>query len=550
MLTAWWMGLLLGSPVRGQAQAVTGILKLKKFPSDVPWVYPYESMDADRQDVLIGHDPAIQVAEGEFVHVWRPELRSMRARIVRKYNLLMEILWETEVELDDNETIEYLFRRSDTLCMLTYQYRYGARAHIFQVRPFMIGTGEALPVQELWQLEAPGSRDVFATMSADQQALALYYFDRKQGRVEAATSRNEMRLDGTYGLRVYGADRVKYRIFTGNMTRFSTGEVELPGRKFTVFDCQPDGAGNLYVTGYEKKAGVRVFFAGIDSGAVSSLFWDDFPRVRHQDDPYITRFVPYLGRDRSLYLACADRVPTGPRRGIKAFRVARFDFARQELDLRREVEVTSTLLVNAEKQRQAAGLRPLRRFDEFLVREVIERPDGTVWFVAQKYHVNSYSDALPAASRPYLSEEETEEMIWFEFSPEGSLTRVMFVPMAQVTRTYLERLGQFYSLTLTPDSARVRIVSWEPEQQGFTGPERIFYREIDLDSARVSPRVMLFEGKRRSQFLLSAYTEWLSEDLISLVLIDGEQGDAWSVCVNIRAKPEEESEENRRRRRE
>ncbi|MEL6627108.1 MAG: hypothetical protein AAFQ92_16415, partial [Bacteroidota bacterium] len=55
-----------------------------------------------------------------------------------------------------------------------------------------------------------------------------------------------------------------------------------------------------------------------------------------------------------------------------------------------------------------------------------------------------------------------------------------------------------------------------------------------------SPRKLVYERKRRNQYVLDAFIEWLNDDLICFIALDGDQGAAYLVTVNLAMEPEEE----------
>ena len=174
------------------------------------------------------------------------------------------------------------------------------------------------------------------------------------------------------------------------------------------------------------------------------LEYEEFSDLKEIQEDYTTHFPPATGENERLYITLAERVLRGKRKGTKAFQIINFDFEKEEVDLTRKVEVTSTLLVSAEKQREKFGLRPLKRFDEYLIRDIVEMEDRSLWLITQKYQSTDYRSAAGRDQALRTSyEQNIEEMVLYEFDSTGNITQVIFVPSSQRTEFLLEQLSQF-----------------------------------------------------------------------------------------------------------
>ncbi|MCB0852507.1 MAG: hypothetical protein KDD63_09805, partial [Bacteroidetes bacterium] len=136
-----------------KAQEVIGDLELKDFPTESPYIYPYEYVNYQSEHIYLAHIPALRINRGEFVHLWKSEKGNYRKRKLTKYNLFMEILWETEFKLDQEEDIFHFFRHKDQLIVLTREYVFPSRTHWIKARVFSTEDGEQIKSLLLWNQE-------------------------------------------------------------------------------------------------------------------------------------------------------------------------------------------------------------------------------------------------------------------------------------------------------------------------------------------------------------------------------------------------------------
>ena len=69
----------------------------------------------------IANYPAIKVGAGSFVYLWKPDFGFGRERVLRKFNVLAEELWKTKFKLERDEYIIYMYKRQDSLIILSTQ---------------------------------------------------------------------------------------------------------------------------------------------------------------------------------------------------------------------------------------------------------------------------------------------------------------------------------------------------------------------------------------------------------------------------------------------
>ena len=97
----------------------------------------------------------------------------------------------------------------------------------------------------------------------------------------------------------------------------------------------------------------------------------------------------------------------------------------------------------------------------------------------------------------------------------------------------MERLFFDYHMQIDKEKGKISMLTYEPSEQKFRGPERIFFRSINLNTGEISQKKKIYEGERRYQFFLNPYTVWLNDDLLSFIMIEGDNGSAYRVSVNL-----------------
>ncbi|MEZ4825034.1 MAG: hypothetical protein R3C61_01890 [Bacteroidia bacterium] len=515
------------------AQGLVGERKLKDFPTDNPWYYPYDFSAYNPDQIQLLHTPSIRVSDAAFVQLWQSEKGATRERHLTRYNVFMEEEWDAVFKLDSEEDILHFYSEDSVIVVLTSKYNFLSGIEQVIARVFGLEDGTAAPTHLLWQSKTRSDESVWFDFSPDSSLFALFHFRNDRPYRNVHTAYDPWLSTERVGFKVTNAEYVEFRLFDRKLTLADTGRVSINNRRLTVMDCQTDNAGNFYVSSFEKPNTLQVVQWNREKKNTSRLHYDQFPDRNKLKEFYYTRFPPVTGDSNRLYIAVAERAERGKQRGIKSWQVVNFDFETGQVDLSRKMEITSTLLVNAEKQRKSYGMRPLKRFDLFMAMDIVEMADKSVWLITQNYHTTQGRTYGFEHTTYRHSEQEIGEIIMYGFDPEGQVRQVIFVPTSQQTKKTVDLPGQFYHLEVDRTRGIMRFVTRESSEDDLRGPDRIYYRRVNLNTGEISPRLMLYDGKRREQFLLKAYTVWLNPSLVTLVMIDGEEGNAYAVCVNV-----------------
>lgn len=529
------------------AQGLVGELKLKDFPTDNPWYYPYDFSAYAPEQVQLLHTPSIKVTEASFVQLWQSEKGPTRERHLTRYNVFLDQEWDTTFKLDMEEEIIHFYSEDSIVVVLSTKYSFLTGIHQVLARVFSLEDGSSSFTRLLWDTKTKSDESIWFDFSPDSSSFILFLFQNDHPYRRIRTSYDPWLMTERVGFRVSNAEYVEFRSYDRAMTQTNSGKIVLNNRRLSVMDCQVDNKGNVYVSAFEKPETLHVFQWNAETETQRELHYDTFPGKTQIREYYYTRFPPLTGSEDRLYIAVAERVERGKQRGIKSFQVINFDFALGTVDLSRKMEINSTLLVNAEKQRKSFGMRPLKRFDLFMIMDIVEMADKSLWLITQHYQTNqgrTYGVEHPAYRQ---TEQEIGEIIMYGFDPQGQVRQVIIVPTSQHTVKTIDRLGQFFHLDVDKEKGIMRFVTRESSEDNLRGPDRIFYRKVNLTTGEISPRMMLYSGKRREQLLLKAYTVWLNPSLVTLIMIDGDEGNAYVVCVNVDSEEAGDSRKKKER---
>ena len=544
------LGLMLGWWTSLSAQALLGERRLKEVETQDTWPYPYDGINPQGMPLSIPFDPMVQIDEGTFAQIWKPRRGSFRDRKLTAYNLFLEQLWEASLELAREEEVLHLMAVDTLVVLLTTDYDYGQKVHTARARSYGAASGLLHQDTVVWTVFGERDADILLTPAPDGQRLLLYHFYQDQTLRQVNRYYDYVGWDDRPGYKARQAEHLSYLLLDQHFGEFSRGRFDLRTRKRLALDCRPDNAGNVYVTVHERPRQVHVYQRRPGDSTQYHLGYSDFVKLEYLNDERYTHLPPLAGADQRLYLSVAEVQRRGRMRGTRAFRVVCFDFAKGELDLSREAEVTSTLLVAVQKQREAYDLRPLRRFEDYALRDLIQMDDGSLWLLVQHtetHTVRTGGDPLRADS-PTRVQYELEDIILFEFSPQGKIRQAMVVPSEQEAAGPLGFTSGYYFLQVDRARKQLRLITREPSGDKRNGPDRFYLRLIDLNAATVSDPLLFYEGKRRNQYFLKAFARWMNPDILAFMMMDGDNGQIFNVVVNVAAEPDPEGDEEKRRR--
>jgi hypothetical protein len=537
------LGLLgLGGGSFLSAQAVLGELRQKHFETKTP-VYPYRQIDSRMDMLFLEHDPVVRTSEGTFVMLWRDRRDSWDDRTLTHYNLFMDTLWEQKLELMHQEELVHLFHQDSLICLVTVDYSNKLDRHQVMVRRYSLATGQDQGMAFLHQTENRNDRQIFWASSPDKQRFTFFHFEHADPRKRINLYYDYVRRDGKTGYKANRVGRVRFSTYDRDLVLLDSGSVTVANKRWSVVDAQPDNAGRIYVTAFGKRGVVHVLQYDPATGQQRALFDKDFGDRQDFADYYFSHLPPRVDGQQRLFLAKSERKAHGRDRGTKAFEVVCFDFAKESMDYSRRLEVSATLRVEVNKAREAVDLRPEKRFDSYRILDLILSPEGDVWLLTQKTMFQQFRVSVYDTFQRYEAIKDMEDMLLFHFGPASSYQGHIFVPTELRMAAGLDRTPIFPALDYDAERDVLRMVMREGSGEKRRGPERIYARIVDLAGKRVSDRMLLYEGRRRRQFLVQAYVEWLNPAIVSLLMMDGEDGRFFQANVNILTAPEEEPEE-------
>jgi hypothetical protein len=100
----------------------------------------------------------------------------------------------------------------------------------------------------------------------------------------------------------------------------------------------------------------------------------------------------------------------------------------------------------------------------------------------------------------------------------------------------------YYEAFLDTAQQRMHLLTREASGDNMRGPDRLYYRQVNLATGRVSRRILLFEGDRRNQYWVRGYTTWLTPAIATFLIIDGTKGKPLLVSANLEAEPPADEE--------
>lgn len=533
-----------------RAQAVLGKEKMKKFPTEAPWVYPVALGSLDGTDMYVSFNPALKLNSGQFLHLWKPERTRYKNRRLSKYNIFQEEIWVCDFELEDEESIDYYFVEEDKIYVMGSVGKRSSKEQMIIAHVISLDSGKVENTRVVHNQRIKSDQTLYFEVSPDESKLLYYYFQHERPGTFARANYNFIRQDNRIGYRYKNVDKVHLLIYDRKLNLLAEGSLKGTSRKASIMDCQIDNEGNVYSLSYEKPGNLEALQYHIESGEQKKIRYDEFLQPNDMFNRFNTRMPTYVGSGQKLYLPKANRKGYGRDRGTKAYELLCFDFETQELDLSRKININPGLQIEIEKQRKELGLRPLKRFDEYLMRDIFETEDGNMWFLVQKYHTSSLENPQSANYwEAPVNNYELAEFILFQFSPEGKAVKALIIPSYQRISGYMERLFFDYHMQIDKEKGKISMLTYEPSEQKFRGPERIFFRNINLNTGEISQKKKIYEGERRYQFFLNPYTVWLNEDILSFIMIEGDNGSAYRVSVNLAEEfVEEEKKKDKKNR--
>ncbi len=540
------LSLLLALSLHGQK--VLSTVELEDLQTDEDYIFPYNSWGPNRIFPVQDIDPSLRLDNGQLLFIWKPDKLSSRLRQISCYDLLLNELWSTEFELDRNEEVILLLEHGggDSAILLTRQNEYFQNRVWIRHRMIALDQGEIKPPQGLEIIEGKFDNEVFLIQSPDRNSFATYFYGHStQGRSPSVTY-EYINMNGQAGEHATRCDRVSFTVYDWMLSTIRRDTLQVPERKNIVMGAVMDNDANFYAFHHQRKNIIGISMSPSDGSEDQLLtFREDVPDLYELEKGIEGHLPPTPGQNQQLYWVITDRKTSGRDRGINRYRVLCFDFQQKEVNTSRQVDINSTLLVAIEKQREAYNLRPLRRFDYYSIRDVIEMPDQSLWLIVQQHLQTEYpSTASPQNPYPKPTDGRIEEMVMFQFDPTGQIRQAVVVPSVQYLRNFEERMGAFYHLRVDTQENQFHIITREAAGEKYRDPDRLFYRRVDLETGLITPRVQIFEGERRNQLWIKAFTTWMTPTILTLMYMEGSEGDAQLISVDLSAEPDVEEDDH------
>lgn len=518
--------------------------KIKKFPTNDPIFYPYDTPGIGSEEVFVQHDPSIRLSDGSFIHIWEKSWSRKGYRELTHYNLFLEEVSTGELELEQDENIFYSYPEDTLLHLYTYEYVYSDQQHHIRHRQVGVSGTEILDTKTVWLSNGRYSEQVAPTLSPDSNLLLLYQpIGYKEGRnsyyLEDIVANYDQVLPRH--TRTGGISFMVYDLGQNCIQHADT--IKWKNRKkWILTGAGLDNQGNVYAGIYDRRNRFSAYEYNRDSASQSVMHYNELPDYRDLLDIYSGFRSIQAGKDRKAYITLTNRVKNGKLRGTKNFQVVCFDFGEGIVDLKRNVEITSGLKVQVGKIREDFGLKANKRFENYIITDLIELQDESIFLIVQKYGLSTAHSIAIDFPRKGKYEEYAEEIILFEFDPEGEIQKALVIPSYQRSTDVLDRTGFFYQLRVDEKRKQIELITREASGEKLRGPDRLYLRKIDFEKGLATSRKMIYEGNRRDQFFLKAFTEWLNDDLLSFVVLEGIRGQAYLITVNTAQEPTEEEE--------
>ena len=504
------------------AQTLIGEYKLKDYSVDDE-IYPYGWVEFGGDVYGLANRPAIRLSENDFVYLWKPSFGAKK-RMLSCFNLLTDLQWETEFELSRNEEVFHLYSFGDSIFTLSYHFRQEDKHHIITGKVFEKNEGKFVREKIVYIYQGKENDLIGFDISGDSSKTIIFHFEHESGNKRPRNLLNYPFSDGQLGFRVTNATHIRYSHLTPDLETVAEGSMAINAsqkEKSSIIDCQISNDGSIITTLFQEPSTLKTIRHDPNENTQEFLEYNGFTDP-FKDAPYAAHLPVSLGESGKIYAAHADRERLKGKWYTRGFQVVTFDFKNDSIDLSRRVRISSGLQVQVSKSREAASLRPVTEFDQYLLKEIVEMPDESVLLLTQKYESYSVRSHLNPSGPVYSFQSLAEEILLFEFNPGGDPQKVIIIPLRQRASSLLEKTSRFFSHYINKKQKEMQLITWEDDGEKLRQPPKIFYRKVDLESGTYSDRQQLYEGKRRNQFYLRAYTLFLNPTVAILMVVDGD----------------------------
>ncbi|MEM9935431.1 MAG: hypothetical protein AAF824_17535 [Bacteroidota bacterium] len=531
------------------AQAIIQKEKLKYFPQKNER-YPYAGIEYDNELAYVMHKPVLHLSPSSFLTIWPPENKSSRHRLIRKYNLLLEIGWECLFKMEYEEEILSMNKADTFAVVLSTFYDRSVKQQLVKAR--YVGLESGLIQKEEILFVAPEARSdnvIHFSMSADSSRYLLYYYDMAAKKKRAYINYDFLLTNEYLGHRVLKTDIVPFAVFDHNFERVYGDTLELNlerSKRAYGLGLQIDMMGNVYTTIFEKPTHLSIVQFSASSREQKELTYYDFPDYWKENDIYLTHMPGIIGENGHVYLAISDREKARGNWHTFGFKVLDFDFIKEEVNTKRNVRTNSTVHIQVSKAREKYGLKPAKRFDKYMILDIRMMQDQSMWLITQKVEeerlVSSFSGTSGFLPKMGM---HLQEIVMFEFNPEGEFTRSIVIPSQQYSFASETQPSLFFQLTYDQENNVFKILTEEKSGDKLNLAERLFYREVDLNTSEVSERKLIYKGRRNFQLWYKFYSVWLNHSILATMVEEGYREKVYMMTIDLNAEPEEKKKKKR-----
>ena len=288
-------------------QTVIGKHHLKDY-SITGEIYPYGWAEFGGDLYALANKPVVRLSESEFVYLWKPDFGSKKRRL-SCFNMLTEVVWDTEIKLAREEEIFHLYQVEDSIVTLSYRYRWEDKSHTILGRKYKKENGEFIK-EEFLHTHMGRENDLIGfDLSPDSSQLIVFHFEHEQ---KGKNPRNHLQYpiaDGQLGFRLANATHVVYAAFDKSLQRIHAGKIQSvvnAKNKSTIIDCQVGNDGHVYTTIFQEPSGLKVIQYHPETENQKELSFHNFPDP-FKDAPYAAHLPIMIGASGKAYAAYANR---------------------------------------------------------------------------------------------------------------------------------------------------------------------------------------------------------------------------------------------------
>lgn len=507
-------------------QNIIAELELKDF-YDENKLYPYDFYESYQRLYKL-YDPMVRISDGEFVMAYKPKAFKNRLRAFAKYNILLEEIWNTELELAEDEEIFHLSRKDNNLYILSEALNRDPEEYRINLRWMDLDSGKMSNDVKILYLRPKKENNIPYFAAAPNDSLfAIFNYGNVRKKSSVNTALEFIQENEYLGSKIQNANYLAYNLFDQNFRLVQSDTITLNQSSKvneSNLGCYLDNQGKFYCLQLSKSNELRVLQYNPDTRQTKSLKFQNFPKLFVIDQEPAALLPPTLGNNDHLYLALGEEEKSLRGRGVKEYRILDFDFQQEEVNQTRKAPMNSTHLIQVSKARVQDGLKPITRLIDYKLQKLEQLPDGSLMLYIQKEQSDvrlGSPAAVPSFQFSYTQAGPDlfiEEILIFRFTPSGAFDRMFVVPSRQNVSVLAELAGANFTGYIDPEEQTLSLLLQEGAGERYNDPMRLHLRDIDLTTGILSPRLQLYDNKRRNHFFSKIHILWLNPQLITCMV--------------------------------